>query len=110
MARTKTSYKPGKSGNPQGRPPGAVNKVTEDMRSKIEGMLIEHFTLESIAEDLKAAKPHERLRFKLALIEYVLPKMRSTEMRLDIFENLSDNDLDKIIDGLINKTTDENTD
>jgi hypothetical protein len=36
---TAGSFKPGQSGNPSGRPPGAVNKVTQEVRELTRGLV-----------------------------------------------------------------------
>ena len=93
-------FKKGESGNPTGKKPGTLNQVTKEVRTKIESVLSQHFNNEQLAKDLKEAKPYERLSVFLKLLEFVIPKMRSTELKLD-FESMTDSDLDIIIAGLI---------
>ena len=99
-------FKSGESGNPEGRTPGSVNKVTQDARNQIESILNKHFSSEQLAKDLKEMKPRERINMFLRLLEFVLPKQKAMELKLD-FEVLSDQDLDKIINSLIQKADEE---
>jgi len=94
-------FEKGKSGNPEGRLPGSPNKITQAVKKKIEDVLNTHFSPESLAKDLKAIEPYERLKLFMRLIEFVVPRMRSTDLKME-FQALSDEDLDRIIQELIN--------
>jgi len=94
-----TKFKPGQSGNPEGKMPGTLNRSTPIIREQIEGILNEQFNSIQLAKDLAAIEPFERLKIFLRLLEFVLPKQKAVELKLD-FEKLTDQDLDKIIDGL----------
>jgi len=91
----------GKTNNPAGRPAGSPNKVTQAVKQKIENILNTHFDADSLAKDLKAIEPYERLKLFMRLIEFVVPRMRSTDLKME-FQALSDEDLDRIIQELIN--------
>ena len=95
-------FKKGESGNPEGKTPGTLNRSTQEVRTKIENVLSEHFDKDQLAADLKAVKPYERWNLFLKLLEFVVPRMRASELKIE-FEQFSDQDLDKIINGLINK-------
>ena len=65
-------------GNP-GKPKGAKNKVTSELREKFE-QLLETVTVEKMAEDLLELKPAERLNVIMSLAEYITPKLARTQM------------------------------
>lgn len=96
-------FKSGKSGNPEGRPKGSVNTITSLINERIDKILSDQFTPELVTEDLKDVKPYERLKLFMRLIEFVVPRMKSAELTVN-FEKFTDQDLDRIIDGLISKT------
>ena len=99
----------GKTNNPEGRPAGVPNKVTADLRERIEKILNVHFTDTEIKKDLSKLDPEKRLNVLIRLLEFSLPKLRSTELTTD-FDMLSDDDLNKIIESLKNanyETTNE---
>ena len=74
-------WKPGESGNPAGRPKGSLNQSS--IRQRIDDILGETYTPESIEKDLKACEPKDRLYFYLRLVEFRVPKMRSIEAKVD---------------------------
>lgn len=80
-------FKKGQSGNPGGRPAGAKNKSTEEIRGKIADILAEHFTPEKVAKNLEAMEPKERLLFLTKLLEYSTPKLKQTDLKADIENN-----------------------
>lgn len=96
MPAGKRGFQPGQSGNPNGRKAGTPNKTTEDLRNMIKLILENHFSLESIEEDLKKLDSDKKLNFMVKLLEFTLPKLRSTEITSDL-EKLSDSELDKVI-------------
>jgi len=100
-------FKPGESGNPAGKVPGTLNRSTQVVLEKIDTVINDCFGSEQLKADLKQLKPYERWKVLLRLFEFRAPKMRATEMKLDIFEHLSDNDLDRIIDELVNRANNE---
>lgn len=70
----------GKTNNPHGRPVGAKNKFTVEVKERIIDILDNHFTIDSINEDLKQLESKDRLHFLLRLLDYTTPKMKQTEI------------------------------
>jgi uncharacterized protein YeeX (DUF496 family) len=71
--------------NRGGRPVGAVNRSTEQMKLTIARAV--NNTLNSISEDLEEIKkrdPEKAIQLALQLMEYTLPKLSRTEMKAEI--------------------------
>lgn len=91
------AFKKGNSGNPAGKPKGAKNKVTLQLRELITQFLEERF--ETIVSDFKKLEPKERVKFYCDLLQFGLPKLQSTSTEIE-FEKLTDEQLDEIIERL----------
>jgi hypothetical protein len=65
----------GKSGNPNGRPKGAPNKATAEMRLFLEKLLKQN--RKQIVEDLRALEPKDRLLILEKFMQYAVPKMQT---------------------------------
>lgn len=80
-------FKPGHSGNPNGRPKGASNRVTNETREAFN-LLIENNLdklqewLDTIAEN----DPKAAFDIVLKLAEYVIPKLQRQEHRVEFDE------------------------
>lgn len=94
------AFTKGVSGNPSGRPKGSNNKVSENLRIKINDFLNTQF--DPIIKDLDSLAPKDRIKFYCDLLQYSLPKMQSTSYEID-FDALTEEQLDEILDKLINK-------
>jgi hypothetical protein len=94
------AFEKGQSGNPGGRPKGAGNKVTTQLRETITAFLDENF--EKVKEDFSALKPGERIRMYIELLQFGVPKLQSVQVETD-FDRLSDDQLQEIVDELTNK-------
>lgn len=70
------AFKKGLSGNPAGRPKGAVNRTTKQVREVIEGLI--DMELDNVAELLKNLEAKDRLDFFIKLLPYVTPKLNAT--------------------------------
>lgn len=86
-------FEPGKSGNPNGRPKGALNKNNREIRESYQRLVelnLENMTLwlQSIAQD----DPHKAMDTMLKLSEFIIPKLARTEMTGadgdDLFKNI----------------------
>lgn len=90
---------PFKIGNP-GKPKGAKNKVTNDLRSRISDFLTDEF--DEIKADFKKLEPKDRLKFFTDLIQYSVPKLQAMQLETD-FDRLTDDQLEDIVNELIKK-------
>lgn len=88
----------GQSGNPAGRKKGTPNKVTAELRDVIKNFLEGHFV--EVETIWTKASPKDKLAFYRDLLPFVIPKMQNINADIN-FEQLSEGDLDKIIDKLI---------
>ncbi len=75
------AFKKGQSGNPKGRPRGAKNKATNELREWVERFINDN--LDTIANDIKELDPNERVKFFLALLNYTLPKQQSVKAEIN---------------------------
>ncbi|HKC37702.1 MAG TPA: DUF5681 domain-containing protein [Chitinophagaceae bacterium] len=101
-------FEKGKSGNPDGRPEGAKNKITGELRTTITNFLEDNF--EKVVQDFNALSPKERAKLYCDLLQYGLPKLQSVSLGLEekssklslgiAFEKMTDEQLNKIIDEL----------
>ena len=69
----------------RGRPPGALNRSTEEMKLTIARAV--NNTLNSLSKDLEEIKkkdPEKAMDLALKLMEYALPKLSRTEMKAEI--------------------------
>lgn len=89
----------GKTNNPNGRPKGVPNKTTTDLRMWINNFIDKNRT--QIQKDWKALEPKERILMFEKLLKYSLPTLQATSLDVN-FEQLTDEDLDTIIDKLKN--------
>ncbi len=71
-------FKKGISGNPTGRPQGAQNKLTQQLRETISDFLFENF--KKIKDDFKKLEPKERAKLYCDLLQYALPKLQATSI------------------------------
>lgn len=75
------AFKKGQSGNPKGRPRGAKNKATNELREWVERLINDN--LDTIANDIKELDPNDRVKFFLALLNYTLPKQQSVKAEIN---------------------------
>lgn len=87
----------GMTNNKNGRPAGTANKLTSDLRSKIN-TIIEN-QIDCIEKDLQALEPKERLQIVEKLISYCVPKLQAQSIEIDL-NSLSDAQLDQIINSI----------
>jgi hypothetical protein len=90
----------GKTNNPNGRPKGVPNKTTTDLRQWITGFIEDN--KKQIKKDWLKLEPKERVILFEKLLKYSLPVLQATSLEID-FENLTDDQLQKIIDELRKK-------
>ena len=80
-----TKFKKGQSGNPNGRPKGALNRSTEQMKLTIARAV--NSSLNSLQEDLERIRkedPEKAIQLSTKLLEYTLPKMKSIHMNAQV--------------------------
>ena len=65
----------GKTNNPNGRPKGTPNKITQDMRQWLSTVIDKN--RRQIERDLEALEPKERLQMLEKLMQYVIPKQQA---------------------------------
>jgi hypothetical protein len=102
MSKQKGTQKTG------GRTKGTPNKVTTDLRTRINELLDSNRW--QIAKDIKQLEPQQRVMIFEKLLSYAVPKMQSVETKIDI-DQLTDEQLNTIIVELskqIENETDEN--
>lgn len=78
-------FQPGRSGNPNGKPKGAENKVTKEIRGKIA--LILNNNIDKVQTDLDKLEPKDRLNILLQLVKYVTPQLKAIEVDTTIQDN-----------------------
>jgi len=93
MKPKKTGWRGPEGSNPGGRPKGATNKVTRDIRSAYQQLV--EFNLENMSlwlADIAADNPEKAFELMIKLSEYVIPKMQRTEVTgkdgADLFKEL----------------------
>ena len=72
-----------------GRPVGAVNRSTEQMKLTLARAA--NKTLDTISEDLEKIRkenPEKAIQLALQLMEYVMPKLSRTEMKAEINQRI----------------------
>lgn len=82
-------FKPGESGNPEGRKPGSMNKYTKKTKEAF-GMLLEGNldNLSAWLEQVAADDPKEALKIVMALSERFVPKLSQQQLTDADGENL----------------------
>ena len=71
-------FKPGTSGNPKGKPKGATNKNTKELRGKIS--LILNNNIDKVEQDLEQLQPKDRLNILLQFMKFVIPQLKQVEV------------------------------
>ena len=69
------SMKKGHTNNPNGRPKGKPNKITQDVRQWLSTVIDKN--RRQMERDLKALEPKERLQMLEKLMQYVIPKQQA---------------------------------
>ena len=86
-----------------GRKAGTPNKATKDIRDAFT-LLIEN-NLSKLQEDLNGLEPKQRVKLLLDMAQFVVPKMKSVDLKADKAETITINFNESI--GW-NETDDEN--
>ena len=97
MEKSKAGRKPGtpKTG---GRKAGTPNKITGDMRTRIQDLLDDNW--EKIQDDLQELDAEKRLAFLEKLLKYTLPTLSSVSSEIQLqsrLEGLNENQLNILI-------------
>jgi len=101
-------FKPGQSGNPEGRKPGSKNKATKEIREAYQKLTEDNLENMSIwLSQIAGDDPAKAMDLMLRLSEYIIPKLARQEMvgndGEDLFKNVKfqfgpdiNNDQDRI--------------
>jgi len=92
----------GMTNNPNGRPKGSENRITKEVKDKINKLLADNFM--NFQKDLEVLEPKDRLQVLLSLLPYVVPKLQSssvknenTEFQKVIIEGISTDELNEML-------------
>jgi hypothetical protein len=69
------AFKKGQSGNPSGKPKGAINKTTKEIRETITHIVSNN--IDTIQKDLDELSPKDRVKVLVDLIQYITPKLKA---------------------------------
>lgn len=75
--------------NKAGRPAGAINRSTEQMKLTLARAV--NNTLDTLTKDLEEIKkkdPEKAIELALKLMEYTMPKLSRTEMKAEIEQRI----------------------
>lgn len=72
-----TAAMAGKKSSREGKP----NKTTQEIRSLFQELLEKN--LETLQADIESLKPADRLRVVIDMAKFVIPTLRSTELKSD---------------------------
>lgn len=89
----------GKTNNPKGRPKGAKDKVSRELREWVKAFL-ERKTYD-LERSWSKLDPKQKFALFEKLLGFVLPRPQSIDLNVD-FERLSEEQLDQIIEKLLN--------
>ena len=79
-SKPKQGFQPGQSGNPNGRPKGAVNKTTADVRAAIASLAKDNASkAQGWLDEVAEKDPAKALDLYLRLLEYDIPKLARSE-------------------------------
>ena len=70
-------FQKGASGNPQGRPKGAKNKVKSRLLNAITSIVEDN--IERLQDDLDSLEPQDRVKALTNLIGYIIPKQQAVK-------------------------------
>ena len=89
-------YKPGESGNPQGRPVGRKNKKTEAIREAYQKLTEDNLTkMSTWISQVASEDPAKAMDIMIRLSEYIIPKLARQEVTgndgEDLFKNIKFN-------------------
>ena len=87
----------GKTNNPNGRPKGTPNRITQDVRAWLSAVIDKN--RKHMERDLKALEPKDRLQMIEKLMQYVIPKQQAVSAEVD-FSKLTDEQLTIIVNQL----------
>ena len=87
----------GQTNNPNGRKTGVSNKLTGDLRTKVN-QIIEN-NIGTIQQDIESLEPKDRLLILEKLLKYTLPTLQAQSIEIDL-NSLSDAQLDQIINSI----------
>lgn len=77
MPKVRTSYKKGQSGNPNGRPKGAKNRSTDEIRQFIQMVVDKNLT--RLEEDLDNMNPATRWMVIDKVAKYFMPTLTKND-------------------------------
>ena len=72
--------------NNSGRPKGSVNKSNNKIRETFQ-LLLEN-NIEKIQDDLNELEPKDRIKLLLDLSNFIIPKMKSVDLKADKKETI----------------------
>jgi len=96
--------KKGMTNNSHGRPAGSANKVTRNMRERINSFLKENFDV--VTKDFKKLDPKDKLLFYTKLLAFGLPSLKAIDhsgLNENKLEALTDEQLNDLINEISNK-------
>ncbi|MBD1434859.1 hypothetical protein H8B06_18695 [Sphingobacterium sp. DN00404] len=74
--------KKGQTNNPGGRPKGAKNKVTREVKEVIKSITSEYFNNGSFDKDFKRLDPKDRVQVIERLLKYHIPTLSSVDAKV----------------------------
>jgi hypothetical protein len=73
----------------EGRPAGSKNLASSQIRETFQ-LLLEN-NLEKLQEDINGLAPKERVKLLLDMAQFVVPKLRSVDLKSDVEETIEIN-------------------
>jgi hypothetical protein len=92
-------FEKGKSGNPEGRPPGIKSKATTAVKELVESMITDNVV--SIKAEFATLKGEKKIKAFIDLLPYLVPRLQSTSLDIEL-ERLSDEQVDELYNRILN--------
>ena len=94
------AFKKGESGNPLGKPKGIKSKITKPFIERLTAFLEDDFN--GFLADWDGLTKSERTKARIALYEYIIPKIRRSELTIDL-SKMDDSEVERLLDMAVTK-------